>query len=129
MTISKDSWLFLAIGVLLGAIAAAGYYNYRWHAEEVRLANGRIDANLDLLERMERRDDSARDRLRDELRIQVNALGARDDLTFFQCTNRRRVFERVERLPALTSGDSAEALRTTELLGRFRAGGFACERK
>ncbi len=129
MTIAKDSWLFLALGVLAGALAAAGYYNYRWHTEEVRLANSRIVADLDLLERLERRDDSARDRLRDTLRLQVNALGARDDLTFFQCTNRRTVFERAERLPTLTSGDSAEALRTGELLGRFRAGGFACERK
>lgn len=129
MTISKDSWLFLALGVLVGAIAAAGYYNYRWHAEEVRLATSRIDSSLDLLEGMERRDDSARDRLREELRTQFNALGARDDLTFFQCTNRRRIFERVDRIPALGSGEGAEALRTGELLGRYRAGGFACERK
>ena len=129
MTIAKDSWLFLAMGVLVGAIAAAGYYNYRWHAEEVRLATGRIDANLDLLERMERRDDSARDRLREELRTQFNALAARDDLTFYQCTNRRRIFERVDRLPALASGDGADALKTGELLGRYRAGGFACERR
>jgi len=129
VTIAKDSWLFLALGVLLGAVAAAGYYNYRWHAEEVRLATSRIDANLDLLERMERRDNSARDRLRDEFLTQFNALGARDDLTFYQCTNRRRIFERADRLPSLASADSADALKTGELLGRFRAGGFACERK
>ncbi len=129
MTITRESWAFLAVGVLVGAIGAAAYFSFRWQAEEVRLATARIDTNLDLLERIESRDNSARNRLRDELQTQVSAFAARDDLTFFQCTNRRRILQRVERLPTLTSGDSAGALRTGELLGRYQAGGFACERK
>lgn len=129
VTVTKNNWLFLALGLLLGAALTAGYYVNRWHAEELRLATSRIDSHLNLLERIERRDNSGRDVLRSELRTQINALGARDDLSFFQCTNRRRIFERAQGLPDLTSGDAVESRQTAELFTRFRAGGFVCEKR
>ncbi len=129
MSPSRNSVLFLVLGALLGAALMAGYSYRRWHAEEVRLSTSRIDSGLELLQRIERRDSSARDQLRSELRTQINALAARDDLSFYQCTSRRRILERADRNPNLARGDAVDARKTAEILGRFQAGAFACERK
>ncbi len=129
MAPSRNSILFLALGALLGAALMAGYSYRRWHAEEMRMSTGRIASDLDLLERIERRDDSAREHLRSGLRTQINALAARDDLGFYQCTNRRRILERADRNANLARGDGVDARKTAEILRRFQAGAFACERK
>lgn len=128
MTISRSIWLFFALGLLIGAAGMAAYAFGRWNIENVRIETARANTHLDLLERWQRRDDSARDFVRGEAQAALGTLAAFDDLSFSQCVNRRKVLERASVMPELTRGDDSASVTAAKLLSRHRAGAFVCER-
>ncbi|MEO6064861.1 MAG: hypothetical protein ABIP49_03635 [Lysobacterales bacterium] len=128
MTISRNSWLFLVLGLLIGAAGMAAYAFGRWNIENVRIETARANTHLDLLERWQHRDDSARLFARGEAQAALATLAAFDDLSFFQCVNRRKVLERASLIPELTRGNDSASVAAAQLLSRHRAGAFVCER-
>ncbi len=129
LTPTRNHWLFLLLGALIGALATAAYWTHRWKAEEIRLNAAHAELNLSLLERLPQGGNSVRDSLRREAQTYLGILGARDDLSFHQCVTRRRLLDRADKLAGLTSGNDDLARHAETMLSRHRAGGFVCEKR